>query len=752
MNNFSNIPEEFLVKHGNNNNRRSNSTVNNKNINNKQYERLLKRVKNKSQVNIKKELEKAYKERIDQIKRTAKKSELNKEQTAALFEKFIKNFREIVKRCHGAVKSIEASLKHVDFEGLNFADALDLSSKYSFDNPDPELFISRADKNSFDSITDRIMYIIFRKDKATLDAEIEGFVKSDPDYNDKNGIKKWADKWPDYVKYWQYWVKLIKELLSKNVNLEKYKVYQNIHKLEMNEYDFIRVNSKIEARDIPFNGVQSKKDLDGLGRRDDLSGKRDGRSKKSDDSGERKGRDKKKRGRRQRGGDKCSKQEMEKVMKLQFKPSYELTKREKQLIKKCSGSYSRIQNSKTKKGGNMTDNMMRLFRILAGTTKDEGYNSILSNEDILKSGSIWNMICQKMRQVIYKKLGNSIDNFDGISWDNGFITATVKNNSGKDFDIWPFKLANIDLYTLLNNALKGDKKETTIKTNIIKSIKGDKFITDKLLNKENQITTYLFTNFFEKNSGAGAGAVAGAGAGADTYHKYYSTLNPYITITNPFTGIKYNFKDKFSQFGGSEHDRLNKYIKFFNIFSINFIGDRDPKFEKIYNDTKNNIFVGLLEYYHRAASVIENTIKQLCYEYSISEKKICNSSSNSNNKKEGKNDKKKKDEKREDKKRNNNNNSNNKKKTVKKVKSLLNNNNNSKNNKNNKNSGLNEKINNAKIIVSINDQIKSMIKKAQNDENYNYMNKITDFLEEHRDKLKEMDYANAVKLLNNIRE
>jgi putative IMPACT (imprinted ancient) family translation regulator len=47
---------------------------------------------------------------------------------------------------------------------------------------------------------------------------------------------------------------------------------------------------------------------------------------------------------------------------------------------------------------------------------------------------------------------------------------------------------------------------------------------------------------------------------------------------------------------------------------------------------------------------------------------------------------------------------------------------------------------------------KNMVKKAQNAENYDQLNKITEFIEEHEDKLKEMDYANAVKMLKNIRE
>lgn len=206
------------------------------------------------------------------------------------------------------------------------------------------------------------------------------------------------------------------------------------------------------------------------------------------------------------------------------------------------------------------------------------------------------------------------------------------------------------------------------------------------------------------------------------------------SFTNPFTGEIYSNEKQLNNLGGGIAD---KYILFFNLFSINFIKDTNRSnnkndinnilTEKGYSKIKNNIFVGILEYYHNASLVLKNIIKQICNEYSIAENKICERKNKDNKNK----DNKKKDNKKKD----------NKKVHIKGVKSLL--------DENNTNM-TNETVNNAKIIISINDQIKKMVKKAQNAENYDQLNRITEFIEEHEDKLKEMDYANAVKLLNNI--
>ena len=42
-----------------------------------------------------------------------------------------------------------------------------------------------------------------------------------------------------------------------------------------------------------------------------------------------------------------------------------------------------------------------------------------------------------------------------------------------------------------------------------------------------------------------------------------------------------------------------------------------------------------------------------------------------------------------------------------------------------------------------------MVNKAQNSGNYEYLDKIEQYLEEHGDKLKEMNYQNAIKILEN---
>lgn len=748
MNNYSNIPEEYLVKHGYNNNAtNSNSTsANNKNINNKHYGRLIKKVEKKGQVDIKKEMEDRYKKEIEKIKKITKDNQYTKEQTAAVFEKLTHSFQEKVKKCNDAVKNIKGFLDRVDFEELELIDALKLGSSYGFENPDPEILSeSLVKKNDFDKVIDRVMYIVFRKSKKELEEIINIWIEESGD-----NPEEWAKKWPDEIKYWQLWVKLAQQMLSRKVNLESYKAYDSIHNLKMNEYDFTYFNKPQKISDNLFGSSQSSN------RRSD---QRDGSQRDGSDhkkhSVRGKQRDKRRGKREQRGGEKCETRQRNEYMQLKIlNDNNKLPKnrknRFKQLRKICDpkGNKSGKNGKNGKSAQSMKPNEMELFRILANGVEDKGgyINRSDSNQNHgIKGDSIWNKICGKMRKVIYKKIISHLESVDNIK------KQSIINVEVDGIDVWPFIFYKGNLNNVLTKDLKNDSVtlNTTGDSNSIKNrliVKTElKNYSDKLDEEQikNNIATYLFETFQNKNK------------------KDIKTITnkPLVyKFKNPFTGEIYS-NDKLKQLGG---DVADKYIEFFNLFSINFIKDiyksdkgdknnktntKDISSEKGYNKIKNNIFVGLLEYYHNASLVLKNIIKQLCYEYSISEKKICNSKGNGKDgEKESENNKNGKSKK------------GNKKVRVKRAKSLLNNNNGNGNRNGNRNGNGNgngvtkEQINNAKIVVSINDQIKEMVKKAQNAENYDQLNKITELLEEHEDKLKEMDYANAVKLLNNIRK
>ena len=747
MNNYSNIPEEYLVKHGYNNGPKSNSTTNNRNINNKQYNRLLKKVKDKGQVDIKKEMETRYRTEIEKIRKAAKDNDYNKEQTSALFEKLIHTFREKVRKCGAAVKSIESSLKSVDFEGLELVDALKLGTSYDFENPDPELLISLTKRNDFEKVIERVIYIVFRKSKKELDNVINEWMRES-----KDDLKSWADEWPDEIKYWQYWVKLSQQMLSRRVDLEKYKVYENIHKLKMEKYDFTHFNKPYQVKDEPFSSSSRS------------NSSRESREERKSDEGEKRGKRRdKKRGKGQRGGNKneCKNYE-KKIKQLQARYNTTSDSREKQKIQKqintlqnkCGkgkngkGKSGKGKNGKGKSGKGSTKSMdkdeIQLFRILAGGVEDKsGY--VDRDGTSVEAKSIWNKICGKMRREIYKKLEHDLRSVDNIK------NPTIIDLKINSIQVWPIIFYKDSLTQILTKDLKNNNdllvplgveipspKATAI-TNITNNLEVKTNFKNFDIFNDNTIKTNIATYLVEKYGHKTKSEIKTDTSKAEVY-----------TLTNPFTCEVYS-NDKLKDFGGNIAE---KYISFFNLFSINFIEKDSTKLKEMYKKTKNKIFVGLLEYYHNAAIVLNNIIKQLCYEYSISEKRICNNKGDDESKKEN-NNKNKEDKKGKNKRDHKKMSNNNGKRTVKRVKSLLNDNKENGDGNENENENGNvtkEQVNNAKIIVSINDQIKEMVTKAQNAENYNHLNRITDFLEEHQDKLKEMDYTNAVNLLNDIRK
>lgn len=747
-NNYSNIPEEYLVKHGynkNDNNRSSNS--NNKNINNTQYGKLLKKVKSNSKINIQKDVEKRYKDVIDKVEKIMKDNDYSAEQKADRFKPFIYDLKQRIQKCNGAVKNIKNLLDRVDFEEVDLIDSFKLSTSYSFDNPDPEGLIQNVKKNDFDKVIDRVMYIAFRKNKKELDSIINSWINDKPETYDENKIKKWAEGWPIEIKYWQYWVKLAHQMLSGKINLDNYKVYENIHKLAMDEYSFTRFNTDYNIKDTIFTGssVSSASGYVSSGSKSDDKKDKQFKKRGKKDKG----------GKKQRGGgykSKLSEEEKQKLEQLQLEYNWTTNVGKKKKLKKQIENLKKKAKSGSSSGSrkNMTTCEEEIYRILAGGYKDKG-----GFDNYKSDPSIWNKICGKLRDVISKSVEHYIDkdnnNFDKI---NEF--SIIKYEFGS-INVWPTIFYDSTLNNILTGNLRNNRNVTDMNKikemlNVNNNLKGYyNFFNDG--NTKEKIAKYL-SEKFNKNK-------------KEIANMKYGNF----TFKNPFTADKYKNNDKLKDLGSN--NKAIPYLEYFNIFSINFIKDirksknnsnnnsknknklkvfNDFSTKKGFNQFKNKLFVGLLEYYHDSSIVLKKIVKELCQKYSIDEKPLCkNENSVDENSSNEKNKEKKKVKRKEIGKEIE------KDKSVKKRrKSLINIENTSRNSNSNANNGnknaTKEEINNAKIIVSINDQIKNIIKKAQDSENYDHLNKVADFIKDHEDKLKSMNYANAVKLLNDIRK
>lgn len=695
------IPDEFVVKHGLNaadreyldHNSSGNNSLNGKIE--KRYSNMIKKERGNVKVSIEEDIKKRYSEIIKEFKDAMKNAPFNKEKKMDVAKNLLKALKQKVVLCEGAIKSLKEPVQYVGFEGLIVSSDLGLNISYKYPNPDPESLIPSAEKNDFDQILNFVLYILYR-------SNLEEFKKKVEEWNLDE--KTNSTEWPEEIRFWQYWCKLAYQLLQSRVDLEKYKNDSGVKKLEMGKYDFALVNQPIKAKEGKFSGNEREdKGSDRRGdRRDDRKDNR--------------------RGKGQRGGGKKGKRKSSDPF------SSAISRQNRQQRKKGKGQQKGKKGQKGRKivegkgrslNSDPNSEPYKLFRIMSNGVEDKG-----GSGDEIK-GSIWNDICNKMRKKIENILLEKAKNFENFE-NSDIIQINDKDNK---HNLWLFYLTNknnlIDL--ILNNAIKL-QNDKDIKDKIKEAIKNINWDNDnfgqKIHNNRENIANKLSSWYSKK--------LAQFKGKKNKNHNFVNNVS--IKLTNPFTGQIYDKSSEIvNRYGDNPEKVAKNYLKFFNPFAINDINNDNGGVDDMYKKTRNKLFVGLIEYYSTTIKVINQVMNDLRYDYNISESETgtetetktsaedMNSNVSENNVS------------------NTGKNKMNKVNRVRKKRGLL-------------NSGNDLAMKNAKIVIDIDNKIRQIINKAQNDQNYEFLGKIDQFLNKYENKLREMDPEKAHMILNKIRK